>query len=447
MEKFPIENLPSIVRELSQQAQSKLNFPVQYTAMSMLCAAAIAIGRTRVIRVNSTWVEKPIFFIAIIGDPGAIKTPAVSLAFRPLEKINSERIDQYNKAVAQIKKEAKDSGADALRPVFPRSGQLILKDSTLEALFKVHKSNPAGVGYRSDELTGWLGSMDKYRKGGNDVSVWLSIFNGEGMIINRKEEDEVVSLNETCVSVIGSIQPKVFYYYFHGRLRENGLLARILQVYDNDDGMLPYDSFDEMQQELLDRWASIVETLLKGRKEDDSQACIEYTLSEDAKQIYKTWSDRTTDRMNEEEPVSIREFFAKMKYYTYRFALVLQILYCCCGEEGRTREIGERAMKTSVKLCDFFLFMDKKTIEALDASSKLTIQPMRKVLYDSLPDSFTKEEANATARKLGISESTVDKLCKDEIGHTLRSTGRGQYEKVPDKITLYADAPKGIQLT
>lgn len=426
---FPIDRLPSIVRKLSNEAYAKSNFPVQYTAMAMICAAAIAIGKTRVLRISSTRVEKPIFFIAIIGNPGAIKTPAVSLAFRPLEKVNAKRIEEFNSAVSQLKKSSKENSADSSSD-FPRSsGQLLLKDATLEALFKVHKLNPIGVGYRSDELTGWLGSMDKYRKGGNDVSVWLSLFNGEGMTINRKEEEEIVSLEETCVSVIGTIQPRLFYDYFRGRLRDNGMLSRILQVYGNDDDRMPYDTFDEVQLDMLNQWTDIVEMLLRSRTADSSESTVEYSLSDSAKKAYKLWSDKTTDKMNEGESVSMKEFFSKMKYYIFRFALVLQILYCCCGDEGKTREIGELAMTEAAALSDYFLFMAKKTVDALDTTSKLSIQPKRKQLFDALPDTFTKEEANALANKLGISESTVDKLCSDEIGRSLRSTGRGGYEK------------------
>lgn len=426
---FPIEKLPSIVRELSKEAYAKSNFPVQYTAMSMICAAAIAIGKTRVLRISSTRVEKPVFFIAIIGNPGSIKTPAVSLAFRPLEKVNAKRIEEYNRAVSQLKKGPKENAADFSSDIPISSGQLLLKDATLEALFKVHKLNPVGVGYRSDELTGWLGSMDKYRKGGNDVSVWLSLFNGEGMTINRKEEEEIVSLEETCVSVIGTIQPRLFYDYFRGRLRDNGMLSRILQVYGNDDDMMPYDTFDEVQLDMLNQWTGIVEMLLRSMITDSPENTVEYSLSDSAKTVYKQWSDKTTDKMNGGEPVSMKEFFAKMKYYIFRLALVLQILYCCCGDEGKTREIGEQAMAEAAALSDYFLFMAKRTVDALDTTSKLSIQPKRKQLFDALPDTFTKEEANALANKLGISESTVDKLCSDEIGRSLRSTGRGGYVK------------------
>ena len=414
---FPIRQFPKVIRELATDAQEHMNFPVQYTAMAMLCAVAIAIGKTRVLRVSSTRVEKPIFYMAVIGVPGAIKSPAVRLAFKHMEERNAEVVNKFNESLR---------GGEPHK----QSGQLLISDTTIEALFKAHRSNPVGVGYCCDELALWLGSMDKYRRNGNDVAVWLSLFNGDGVTVNRKCEEEILSLRDTCVSVIGSIQPDIFLGCFHGQLRSNGLLSRILQIYGNDSEDMPYDTNEGIDVSLIDRWNETIDLLLKGRISFEEHGSIEYVLSDEAAEEYKRWSDSTTDRMNSEEPLAMREFFAKMKYYIYRFALVLQVLFNCSAEEEKTGMVGPRAMQAAASLSDYFLFMAKKTVESLGSMSKLSIQPKRQLLYSSLPDIFTKEEANAVADKLGISESTVDKMCADEQGYTLRKTDRATYEKV-----------------
>lgn len=74
----------------------------------------------------------------------------------------------------------------------------------MEGICKVLEDNPAGLCFFCDELIGWLGSMDKYRRNGNDVNKWLSIFNCSPIFVDRRSVDDKITIAEPFVSVIGS---------------------------------------------------------------------------------------------------------------------------------------------------------------------------------------------------------------------------------------------------
>jgi hypothetical protein len=76
------------------------------------------------------------------------------------------------------------------------------------------------------QLNGWLGSFDKYHRSGGDQEQWLSMFNGDAIVVNRKSQDDIISVPSPFVSVIGSIQPSVLTKCFKGQKVENGFLFR-----------------------------------------------------------------------------------------------------------------------------------------------------------------------------------------------------------------------------
>ena len=79
---------------------------------------------------------------------------------------------------------------------------------------------------------------------------------------------------------------------------------------------------------------------------------------------------------------------------------------------------------------NYLLENARKTLDIIPYSNEAGSVKYRELLA-FLPSSFTKSEANAIAEQLQISESTVDKFCKDQQGITNRKTAFGKYEKIP----------------
>ena len=80
-----------------------------------------------------------------------------------------------------------------------------------------------------DELSGWLGSMDRYN-GGGDRPFWLESFGGRSFTVDRKNSPEPIMVDHLSIAILGGTQPdKLDSLLLHSD--DDGLLARFLTVF------------------------------------------------------------------------------------------------------------------------------------------------------------------------------------------------------------------------
>lgn len=97
-------------------------------------------------------------------------------------------VARYEKAMTEWKRDKQASDCPPERPEAPPAERNIVMDTTVEALAPLMLTNPRGLLLARDELKGWIGSFDRYAggKGGADSAHWLSMHNGESIIVDRK---------------------------------------------------------------------------------------------------------------------------------------------------------------------------------------------------------------------------------------------------------------------
>lgn len=425
---FPINILPHLLRDIISETHKALNFPVAYIAMSLLTAIATAIGDTCWLKVKTEWMERPLLYVALLGNPGSVKSHPMKFAMKPILERDIQSRKLYSEQLKEYRKRLK-AGDD---PPKPKCRQRIVQDVTMEGLCKILEDNSAGLCLWSDELANWLGSMDKYRKGGNDVGTWLSIFNAQPIFVDRKGVDDKITIARPLVNVIGSIQPKVFANYFSGQLRHNGLLSRILVIFNDDQDKMPYDSYMDVSEELVEQWRNLIDTILDLTDGYYEFGEAVYTLSEEAKAAFSTWSDRNTDAVNEEADKTICEFFQKIKNYVYRFALILQILEEIVTHKSSDRIVHSGSMIFATVIGDYLMDNAQRVIELLDLSDDSGgIRKSFQLIYENLPEKFTKAQVNEVATRLKLSPSTADKFCQTLLRkQMLIRDGLASYRKI-----------------
>ena len=425
---FPINILPPLLKNIITETHKALNFPVSYICMSLLTAIATAIGDTCWLKVKTEWMERPLLYVALLGNPGSVKSHPMKFAMKPILERDIQSRKLYSEQLKEYRKRLK-AGED---PPKPKCRQRIVQDVTMEGLCKILEDNSAGLCLWSDELANWLGSMDKYRKGGNDVGTWLSIFNAQPIFVDRKGVDDKITIARPFVNVIGSIQPKVFAKYFSGQLRHNGLLSRILVIFNDDQDKMPYDSYMDVPEELVERWRNLIDAILDLTDGYYEFGEAVYTLSEDAKAAFSTWSDRNTDAVNEEADKTICEFFQKIKNYVYRFALILQILEEIMAPKRSDRIVHSGSMIFATVIGDYLMDNARRVIELLDLSDDSGgIRKSFQLIYENLPEKFTKAQVNEVATRLKLSPSTADKFCQTLLQkQMLIRDGIASYRKI-----------------
>ncbi len=200
---FPVDALPEPLRGFVAAGAKAIGCDLSYIALPLLTAIAAAIGNTRRLLLKRGWAVPPILWAVIVGESGTTKTPAFKLAMRPFRdrqnkafKRHAEAMReydadmaQYEKDYAEWKRDKKATGDPPEKPQEPIADRCIVSDTTVEALAPLLMANWRGLLMARDELAGWLGSFDRYAgkgKGGADAAHWLSMHNGESIVVDRK---------------------------------------------------------------------------------------------------------------------------------------------------------------------------------------------------------------------------------------------------------------------
>ena len=310
---FPLVAFPEKLQDYIRAARDTLNYPEPYTASVMLLAVAVAIGNTRVLKVKEGWLVKPILFLALVGEAGANKSHPISFVLKPLERINNAHIDAYNKALADYRKVKDVNPADK-----PQPRQVLVSDITTESLVQLHRSNPRRLCLRCDELAGWISNFNRYRKGG-DEQLWLSIYSGQPLCVNRKTMDDILSVPEPFICVIGSIQPSILVSTFSGERQSNGFLYRILQARDYGSTKLLWND-QGFPIKLEQYWDTFLRRILEQCDKDFSvfDVASEYTFTEDALFYIMNWQNEWEEALEQEGRPSQVEAYRKNQDYALK---------------------------------------------------------------------------------------------------------------------------------
>jgi hypothetical protein len=190
---------------------------------------------------DDTWTEAPRLWGAIVGDPSILKTPVLKACTHPIDILeakararHAEEMRAYRAELAALKADKTNTAA---APPKPRCDRFMVEGTTSEALSEVLRDDeessfraPAHkVLVRADEMSGWLGDMDRYKaggKGGGDRAAYLTLFNGGRYTVDRIGRGSFAVTNWSgCV--LGGIQPEPIQRIAKDAA-DDGLLQRFL---------------------------------------------------------------------------------------------------------------------------------------------------------------------------------------------------------------------------
>ena len=242
---FPTDALPEPIRGFVEGGAKSIGCDPSYLALPMLTALGAAIGNTRRILLKHGWSAPAIIWTAIVGESGTAKSPAFNVVMRPIRERQRTALEPHaevmrqheadlayhDKALSAWKRDKKTDEPPPTKPNEPQAERFVVSDTTIEALAPLLLANPRGLLMARDELAGWIGSFDRYSggKGSADAAQWLSMYDGESIIIDRKTGNaRTIYVPMASVSVCGGIQPAILHRALGTEHRESGLLARIL---------------------------------------------------------------------------------------------------------------------------------------------------------------------------------------------------------------------------
>ena len=422
--KFPEHIFPKNLQKIIVET-ADLNFPTSYISASLFLAIAVAIGNSRILTVRDGWKVKPIMYMALLGRPGAVKTHPINFALAPLKKHDVKSLAKYAEELEEYRKLTILEKTSK-----PKAVQIIVKDATLEALAKVMSINKHGICVHFDELNGWFESFNKYKKTGGEEEQWLSLHGGDSIVINRKTQDDVISVAEPFVCVIGAMQPNVLIRCFKGHKTDNGFLNRMLFVDNSSDGLPVLWKDDDLPSTVAGDWEDFLLRVYYSSMEIEGTVGVrEYTFNEDAWLVMRTWQNSKEEDLAEKADDLEISIFRKIQDYALRFCIPIQVMREVAGEVAESSKIDGITAARAIGLAEYFFENALEIDEMIRFSGLEDLSKIVQVL-EMLPLRFSRAQAVAVGENLGLSRSTIFRhITGDADDVFVTRVSRGVFEK------------------
>lgn len=344
---YPAALLPDPLGELVRQGR-KAGLQQSLVGGSGLGVLGTVAGNSVVeVYPNGTWREQSALWVPNIAPPGAGKSPAMEFAYRLLMDLDADSRADYVK-------DLNDWYASKCDGEAPEDLTRVQEDLTQEAVVRWLAAGDGVGGIAPDELTNFLSSLGKYRKGGSDGgdrARWLSNWALKQWPYVRVTAHINLLVRRPVVSICGGLQPGL--HYLLGP-EDDGFRARWLPHMATLDSTLT-PSFEDCSTPL---WDAAVRCLYESRAQRT------WTLNAPDGKAFKIWSE-ARDRWKRQaaegsESASTSGALSKADIQAARVALALAEGAWAMGDATdfdprQQREIPEQCMVGAVAIVDYTL--------------------------------------------------------------------------------------------
>ena len=434
---LPLDSFPQKLQDIIFEVTHIEQFDMEYLTISMLSAAATAIGNSCQIRIRGSWKSSPALYVILIGRPGQGKTPPLDYAFRPLQEHDFLMVSKFieeNKRYAELNAGNKGNAIDTDKPVLV---QTILSDLTQEAMMRIHNDNQRGVVILVDEIMGFFNSIYRY----NDsplLTQLLTAYSGKPLKVSRCNNPVPIIIPHPCINIIGTTQTQRIGELFTKENVSSGLIDRVLFLHPKNREIPKMEENQNAGLQGNDRaesayrkWKVIIDKLLALEPDHDEKGIIMpkvLDMSEDAYKCFAQWKNTLVEKANSvEDERLIDSRMMKADSNVSRLALVFQLMGWACGEI-HMQHIDVRSIQAAVRMYDYLelSYQEIKTQIQTEA-----MPPLKKAFLDLVQADFTTADAIQAGAEIGICESTVKKnlakMCEEQ---TLQKKGHGMYKKL-----------------
>ena len=371
---FPTEHLPDPIGEYVRVVARSIGCCESLVAVTLLASLAAAVGSTRILARKADHRVPAILWTVTIGESGSAKSPAYRAATRFTQERQNQAVQRYNAELADHKrrlaehvKAMNDREDDELSdpaelsdsaemPIEPRPERVLTSDPTVESLAPVLLENPRGLLLARDELSGWIGNLDRYAKSkGGDEPSYLSMFGGDPLNIDRKSgTPKYLHVPAAYLSITGTIQPGVLNRAMGPERRQSGLLARFIVTCPPRRRRKWCD--ESVPESLVSDVRDVFNKLFAMEPARDSlgeESPEVVRLSPEALAVYREYFERNADRL-EGSSGDLAAAFSKLEEIPLRVALIIHAVRVATEATEEPLEVDAVTMKAAIALGDWF---------------------------------------------------------------------------------------------
>ena len=407
--KMDLSMFKELSKWISDTAEST-NTPVDYVAFSLLAAASGIIGLSRSVSPWINFEEYPCLYMGIVGNPSMGKTPALSPIKKLLNEVEQRRKKDYLQAkkkwegkkkqveyaYAQWEKSVKDNANnpnfilpdEAIIPQKPQNYRFVFGDITQESLVQQLENNIKGAIVFRDELSGWLGAMNKYKFGNSDSHFWLECYVGNSYTADRvKFADNQINIPHLLVSIFGSIQPRKVVEGFLNTT-EDGLVSRFIWAYPAP--IPPENPKNSVDNTLVKKVLFFLDDLLNPYTPEPEKQKRCYSLDPGALACFKDWRKNFLTELRKMDEDNLIYFLGKAPGTVLRLALILELLWLAIDGGIEKNSVSFEAMQNAIDFYEKYLIpMARRVYECIYFKKRnIFAVSLAKWILENKPTSF-----------------------------------------------------------
>jgi hypothetical protein len=416
---FDLALLPEKIAPWVADIADRMQCPPDFVGVPALVALGTVIGRRIGVRPQrrTDWIEVPNLWACLVGRPGMLKSPAMSEALKPLQRLEAEARKSNDEArkdhaaaleAHKLKVEAARAAAkkalqgagnpiEMLRldePEAPKDRRYIANDCTYEALGEILVDNPNGVLAFRDELVSLLKTLDREEYAaarGFFLTAWggTSGYTFDRIIRGRRH------IEAACVGMLGSTQPAKLAEYVRravsggagddGMIQRFGMLvwpdgspewANVDRYPDSAARQSAWGTFDRLDKLIPDDVGAV---------KDQFEALPFLRFDDEAQEIFDQWRQSLEARLRSSDlHPALESHLAK-----YR-KLVPSLALLCALADGSTGAIDAGSCLRALALAEYLESHARRVYgagsEAETAAAKALLLRIRR---GDLADGFT----------------------------------------------------------
>ena len=423
VEPFPMAALPDAFETWVRDVSERMHCPPDFVAVPLLVAGASLVARhLRIAPQRRTdWFESGNLWALIVGRPGWMKSPAMSQALAPMDRLEARAADVFNVKAAQHQAEAmaaklraeasvnaaraalkKNSGADVAallaaedEGAAPTRRRYVVNDLTYEKLGEILATNPDGVLSVRDEMRGLFLSLAR-EESAPARAFYLQAWSGGRYTFDRIGRG-TVTVDDARLSIIGGIQPGPLSELVQQARRgaaDDGMIERFLIAWpdapgewrevdrwpDSEGKRQVWETFERLDSLTADALGAECETDLHG----EPRGLPFVRFDDDAREAFGEWRSEFERTIRAAEGEGLEGALSKFRHHVPALALAMHVI------DGGTGPVTLPATLRALTLAEYF---ESHARRLHSSGRRITVRAARTILDKAraiaLPEAFT----------------------------------------------------------
>jgi len=425
---YPLHVFPDEIRRSIIEVSEARSLAPQFVATAGLWTISSLAGTMFKSEFNGD--GKNILFCLMIAPVSVGKTPAFKVMCEtPLKEAQENMDETYIKKITEWQK-AKDEDSKKFKEKRPVRYIPIAVDGTTEGYIAKSMVQPNGIGVYQDEAETIL-NAGSFKSNNDAISFFTQAFSG-GRISQIRADDtkERVVPNLNLNLLMGTQPTRVKNIFTEDRL-SSGFASRFLMVSaDYKELNIESDPFSP-GKEMCQQWKDIVtELYYSGMHFNEAGGQRSISITDKAKETYRTYYKTLLQDANSRISSQAESYIigteAKMSAYFPRLIQILAIMH-----DPKSPIITEDTVHHGWTLYRYYATSTINIISKLHGEIETGLPNDLELLYQSLPDEFTRKEAVDVCVRINEKDRRFDvAMRRKDFSSLFRKEGQGKYRKV-----------------